>query len=353
MAVAAAVLAAVVAAYEPHTFLRGDCPYYAAAALSLLEDGDFDLRDQIWGGLDVHATQVALGARGEWFPKHPLLMPIATVPFLALFGLDGALYFNCITVLLLFAALARLGGRFTSREAGLLAALLILFGTFLPAYFYNYSPDLFGSLLVTAGFLALFAGGTRTAGATLAAAAWAKPTNAVFFLGAVAYAGLRRGWRAAAACILGGAPIFALVGLLQFHMFGAPWRTGYDRTLVLAGGTVWLVTHRDFFDYPFWRGMREQLFFPGRGLLITAPPLWLALPGSVLFWRKRRPEAALLLATCTMLFLLLCRYRFWALSHAGNRFLLPLICLAVLPLSFVLDRLRARPAGRGPREAGT
>src|SRR5436190_4885584 len=82
------------AKHRPLTFLVGDGPYYAATAVSILHDHDLDLRNQLRGGLEVHGRQIALGPNGAWYPKHPLLMPLAALPFLALFGMDGFLLFN-------------------------------------------------------------------------------------------------------------------------------------------------------------------------------------------------------------------------------------------------------------------
>jgi hypothetical protein len=349
LALAAILLTALAAAqYRPHTFLKGDCPYYAAAALSLLRDGDLDLRNQIRGGLEVHGTQVALGVRGEWYPKHPVLMSIASLPFFVLGGLNGALVFNVAVLLLLSAGVARAGDRLAGPPAGLIAAALILATTFVPQYVYNYSPDLFGTLLVVGGFAGLLGGRPALAGLLLAAAVWVKPTNLVFFAGGGAYLVHDGGWRRGGDYLAGGLPVIAMVAALQHHMFGAPWHTGYDRTLVLADGVPALVTHRDFFDLPFWRGFLQQLFLPGRGLLVAAPILWFLLPGSVLFLRRRRAAAILTLSTCAALFLLMCKYRYWSYAHAGNRFLFPLLFLSVLPLSCLIDwLLRNRTGGSG------
>jgi hypothetical protein len=249
---------------------------------------------------------------------------------------------------MLLVTTARLGDRLASPPAGLIAAVLILCTTFVTDYAYNYSPDLFGTLLVVGGFAGLFGGRAAVAGLLLAAGVWARPTNVLFFLGGGVYLWRTVGWRGGRDYLLGALPVVAVLAALQDHMFGAPWRTGYDRTLVLADGLPSLVTHRDFFDYPFWRGLGEQLFQPQRGLLLTAPILWLVLPGFALF-RRRWPAAALLtLSTCAGLFLLMCKYRFWAFAHAGNRFLFPVLFLAALPLSFVIDLLlrRRREAAR-------
>ena len=69
-----AVLTHIFFIYQPYSFLIGDCPYYAETAISLILDHDLDLRNQLKGGLETHERQISMGARGEWYPKHPILM---------------------------------------------------------------------------------------------------------------------------------------------------------------------------------------------------------------------------------------------------------------------------------------
>ena len=60
-------------------------------------------------------------------------------------------------------------------------------------------------------------------------------------------------------------PIAGLLGL-NWHMFGSPFVTPYDRVLVVEKDR-WVVepSHRTFFTVPFWRGLWTQLTDPPHG----------------------------------------------------------------------------------------
>src|SRR5438093_233357 len=107
-------------------FLIGDCPYYASATVSLWTDGDLDLRNQLRGGLEIHGRQVALGRSGQWFPKHPVLISILSVPFYGTFGVAGFLLFNLTTVVALASVLWLLCRRHVSQVVATAATLVIL-----------------------------------------------------------------------------------------------------------------------------------------------------------------------------------------------------------------------------------
>ena len=99
-----AFAAILVRNYFPHTYLMGDSPYYAAAAASLVADGDLKVENNLRGDLQRHSSFVSLGADGEWRPKHPVLMSVASVPFLMMFGVVGLLVFNVVVMALLVMA---------------------------------------------------------------------------------------------------------------------------------------------------------------------------------------------------------------------------------------------------------
>ena len=63
------------------SFLIGDCPYYRAALLSMLKDGDLNIKNNLHPRQYPAGSNVALGVNGAWYPKHPILMPFAAIPF--------------------------------------------------------------------------------------------------------------------------------------------------------------------------------------------------------------------------------------------------------------------------------
>ncbi|HEX9670877.1 MAG TPA: hypothetical protein VGC93_15505, partial [Thermoanaerobaculia bacterium] len=83
------------------------------------------------------------------------------------------------------------------------------------------------------------------------------------------------------------------------------------------------------------------------GLLFTTPVTLVALTGLPLLAR-RRPRLALAVGwTAAALLLFFSRYELWYTSAYGNRFLLPVVALAALPLASLCEwaaGLLRRPA---------
>lgn len=330
-------------------FLIGDCPYYASATVSLVADGDLDLANQLRGGLEVHHKQVAMGRDGAWYPKHPVLLSVAAVPFYLLLGVPGFLVFNLLVFFLLAWVAWRLCRRHVPEGTATLATALVIGGSFLHAYVYNHSPDLFSALLVLAGLDLVIARRSAAAGGMLGLAACAKLTNLFVAALVTVLVTLRRPRRDAAILAAGILPGVLALALLNLALFGSPLESGYDRTIVLEGGVPVLVSHRGFFDLPLGEGIRGQLLDPRAGLLTTSPVLLLAVPGFFRMLRRAPWEALLVLSVSEFLFLLFSTYRWWATSHAGNRFLMVPVCLAAIPIAFLLDGLRGALVGTPAR----
>jgi Glycosyltransferase family 87 len=320
-------------------FLIGDCPYYASAAVSLWTDGDLDLKNQLRGGLQIHGRQVALGRSGQWYPKHPVLLSVLSLPFYAAFSVAGFLLFNLTTVVALASVLWFLCRRHVSPGVATATTLLVMGGTFLRAYIYYYSADLLSALLVLLALLLALERKSLPAGLFLGLSGLAKPTN--FFIASivVCFSAARRPRRAALWLLLGILPGLLTGALLNLALFGSPLISGYDRTLVLENGVPTTVSHRGFFDLPLWEGMRGQLLSPRVGLLTTSPVLLLAIPGFAILLRRDPWEGPLYLGISEFLFLLFSTYRWWSASHYGPRFLMVPVCLAAVPMALTLERI--------------
>jgi hypothetical protein len=352
LAVAAFFGARAAAQYQPLSYLVGDCPYYALTAVSVVHDRDLDLRNQLSGGLEVHGRQIALGRDGQWYPKHPLLMPVTAAPFVLAFGVPGTLIFNVAVLGALAVALMRLARSFAPSWAAATAALILVGGTFLRRYDYNFSPDLFATLVLTLGLCELVRGRHLAGGVVTALAAAAKLTHLFLLPLGILYAGLRDGWRGAArACAGAAGPLLAL-GALNLVLFGSAGVTSYDRNVVVEDGEAVIVSHRGSFDKPLLDGLRGEMLDRRQGLLPTSPALWLALPGFVLLFRRRPREALLFLAICEFLLLFFATYRFWATSHYGNRFLMPLVAASAPAVALAIDWIGARLRLRMSRRRG-
>jgi len=227
--------------------------------------------------------------------------------------------------------------------------LWFAFGTMLRPAAYNFAPDVLSTLLVAGAIVALLYGRSVAAGVLLGLSLWAKWTNAVFFPIAAVTLAVRRDWRALLRFGAGAAaPVAGLLGL-NWHMFGSPLVTPYDRVLVVEK-MRWVAepSHRTFFTVPFWRGLWTQLTDRRMGLVVAAPPFVLALPGFYVVYRRARAEALLVGGACAAQLAMFAKYEQWNVSSYGPRFLLSVVALSALPaaatLAFVLQLARRRTA---------
>ncbi len=334
------------------SYMKGDSPYYALAALSLVRDGDLEMHNQtdrrifenLWPGANIPMSHsnVALGAHGEWYPKHPALMPILSAPFYALGGGRGLLWFNFLALLVMLVATRRLAGRFASQAAATAAAAVIGLTPLFVHFAYSYSADIPAAALVAAGFALLYGDRPLLSGVAFALAVWLKPINVL----APLIAGLSllpsRRFRDLLRLVLGGAIGALPMAALHWHQFGAPWLSGYQRTLVVEGGRLAVGSHLGGFTFPFWEGLRLQLFDLHHGLFATAGAALVAVFGFFFLRRGARAAGAAIAVFALATFLLYCNYDFVTGSHYGNRFLMPVIATLAAPLALLLERLFRR-----------
>ena len=339
--------------YEPYTFVIGDCAYYTSTGISILNDGDLDLRNQLEGGLEPHEGHISLGTRGEWYPKHPILMPVVTLPLLGTLGINGLLLANVVVLLGLGVALYEVGRLATRPGAAAAGAIATTLGSFLILYDYNYSPNLFACLLLTLSVLAAIHGRTSISGLLAGLSALAATIYFLLVPLVLVHVAWRRRLKGALIfCAAVSVPLIAQAAL-NYRMFDSPFVSPYMRILGLEDGRLVQRTHTNDFDNPMWEGIRGQLFDADKGLLFTAPILLVAIPGYVAWFKRRPADALLCLAIGEFLFLIFSRYRFWPASHVGNRFLMPLVALSApavaCSLEFLWHRLtRPRPRTMPP-----
>jgi hypothetical protein len=343
--------------YSPLGYLIGDGPYYAQTSVSLLYDGDLDLRNQLLGGLAVHGPQIALGLDGAWYPKHPILLPVLALPFLWLFGVPGFLVCNLFVLAGLAAAMLRLARQHAPPPASVAAVLALLLGTFLRSYAYNFSADLLATLFLTLGVLALQKSRPAWGGFLLGVAVLGKILLVLALPLALTFAAVRSGWRGVLRLAAGSALPLGLMACLNATLFGSPFVTSYDRNVLLQDGALVVTSHRGQFHGDPLSGLVREFLDPRHGLLPTAPVLLLAIPGTVLLARRRLSEALFSLGIAASLIAFLATYRHWDTSHYGNRFLMPVIALSAPAVALALEhgwaaaRAWVRPARSAARSS--
>jgi hypothetical protein len=279
-------------------------------------------------------------------------MPLLSAPLLPLLGMNGFLVFNVGVLAALSLALYKLCSLSARREAAALGALATVLGSFLILYDYNYSPDLLACLCVVLSVIGVIRERPAAGGFLGGFAVFARTSN-LFLLPIL---GLHVAWRsrhlprevirrtaifAAAAAI----PLLAQAAL-NASMFGSPLVSPYMRILDVQDGNPVLRSHVSDFDNPLWAGLRGQILDARRGLLYTAPILLAAIPGFFVWFGRKPEQAVLCLAIGEFLLLLFSRYRWWATSHEGNRFLMPTVALAAPAVACLIDAIVAGAAAR-------
>jgi hypothetical protein len=322
----------------PHGHMYGDCPYYRQTIVSLLGDGDLDLRNNYPApGLDA-ALNVSLGQHGEWYPKGPLLLPLVSLPFYALGGDVGLLLFNVVELTALVLLLFVCARRYASELVALAVTFWYAFGTLLRPVGYNYSPDVLSTLIVVGAFYALVTERPAWAGTLLGLAAWAKWTNVLLLPIVAVYLLTKWRWSQIGRLAMAAAGPLLALGILNWHMFGSPLLTPFDRVVRTLPDIV-EPSHRTFFDVPLWSGLWTQLSDGRVGLFVSAPPIVLAPAGLTLLYRKSRSEALLVAAFCLALIFFFAPYRLWYLSNFGHRFLMTVVVLSAIPVAALFDRV--------------
>jgi hypothetical protein len=325
------------------SFLKGDSYYYRAVIHSLLEDGDLLLVNNI--PADPLDGQLAIGKDGL-VPKHPIILALISMPFYLLFGDPGLLLFNLFACMILIVLIFKLNCLFYPRIIAFITTILYATGTLFLDYTYNYSPDIFSTVLLLAGLYLVLRERFYAGAFLLGLSIFAKLTNAPLAGVILLYAGflirrreitkdsLRGPFQHKILVIITTAAVF-LIALSPFAyvnnmLFGSPVITGYQQTAVAGEeGEVMSVNHTDKFNQPLLKGIYLSLLDPRNGILPTNPVLILAFVG--VFWIRRidsQDKIYLILVLCLIQFILFAKYDEWFTSHFSNRFLMTFIALS-------------------------
>ena len=156
--------------------------------------------------------------------------------------------------------------------------------------------------------------------------------------------GLATGWlRAIKGLLALGLPMLLGLGLqlaYNAYRYGSPLLTGYEgdggyANLIYNGMPGW--------SQPWWVGIEGLLLSPGKSVFLFSPPLILA----AVYWRRfiaRRPAEGWLAAGLCLAWLAF--YAKWWAWHGdlswGPRYLVPVTCIALLPLAEALSDLPRR-----------
>lgn len=357
-----AALAFVLPNAHENTWIFRDGRFYVNVTDTLVEDLSLDqhrFASSWYSGtlgwnrnLDPGWSNVALGRNGEYFPKHPWLLPLFGSPLYFAFGLRATLIFNLLMFGFIAAGLYRFARAYSDPVSSALAVGTFVFGTIIVGSAYDYSVDVFMLACVSQGLAAVVTRRGALAGALFACAVIVKPTALMLVpsLALLTFAPTRDQLarateRATAALSLRRSLVTGSIGLGAFAlintvMYGRPWWSGYNRTLVTVDGAPTLASHADAFGVPFEQGFR-QVMFGDYGLSHTFTAALVAVPGLVCL-AYRRPRVFLAAAIAVPLSVLV----FSKYVYEGHRFHWPAFALLVPAIAATYDLV-----GRAARRA--
>lgn len=335
--------------------MKGDSYYYRAIIVSVVEDGDLLLENNTpdpWNG------QLAIGKDGL-VPKHPIIMPLVSIPFYLLFATPGLLLFNILFSMLLIILIFKLNCLFYDPIIAFITTILYATATLFFDYIYNYSPDVFATMLFLGGLYLTFRNKYYGGAFLLGLSVFAKLPNALLSGIILLYAGFvilgRNATDKNRVFVVITTLVIFFVVLIPFAYtnyleFGSPIVTGYQRTAVRgANGQVRSVNHMDKFNQPILKGSYHVLFDIGNGVLLTNPVLILAFLGLLQAKRiKPQDKIYLILVICLLQFVIIAKYDEWSTSHFSNRFLMNFVALSSVFtgnfLSYLSHRFSLEPS---------
>ncbi len=341
--------AAILPGLHSNTWLFRDGRFYTNVAITLTEHVSLDQTEFCaswydgtlgWNrDLDSGWSNVALGRHDEHWPKHNWLLPLAASPLVYAFGLAGTLIFNLLGLGVVTAGLFRWARAFTSPTAAACASIAFVFGSAIVGQnAYDFSTDVFLLACFSQGLASLVSGGgaekhgTR-AGVLFGMAVVVRPTTVAFLLPLGMLAMSLAGKKPLGRAVGGGAIVLALAGLANTYMFGAPWLTGYQRTLVVVGGHPEAASHTELFSVPFDQGL-VRLWEGEYGLRQAFTILALAIPGVVCLAPRQR-----VLTLASLVALVLSIEIFGRYAYEGHRFHWAALSFFVPALAASIDLL--------------
>jgi hypothetical protein len=335
-------IAQIIRLYEPYTFANFDPGWQIQTVLSIVADGDLDLRNQLGNNPKEASDQIALGTRGEWYCVHERLLPLMTVPFYMLFGINGALLFNALLALGMMLAVYRLAHMGGSAACAAIAAFVTALT--LADWSYSYSVDVFGAFLLVVTLLASIRERHFFAGLLFSLSVVGRLSNvaaapAFLYLLLSGKDPVKSSLKFAAAAV----PVVLLFLVSNWQMFGGPLELSYFHQAYLVGSALEVNSQQRLFSVNPFRGIATILFDPRSGFIPSYPVAALAYVFGVRDWKRAQPRLWIACAIIGAGFLAFYSTYAGAVNLGGGmRHFLPVIALSALPLSCVFANFHER-----------
>ncbi|MDQ3032657.1 MAG: glycosyltransferase 87 family protein, partial [Myxococcota bacterium] len=361
----AAAIASVMPQLAPNTWIFRDGRFYVNVATTIVEDLTIDQHAfaASWytGTLGWNAdlepgwSNVALGARGEHWPKHPWIHPLIASPVYFAFGLPATLAWNLLMFALIASGLYRFARAYAEPAYAAMGVAIFVLATAIRESAYDFSVDVLMLAVFAQGLAAVLSGRGVLAGVCIALAVVIKPTALMLMPALVLTIAERRDRRTLGRSLGAGTIALLAYAAINWWMYGRPWWSGYNRTLVTQRGAPVVADHLDAFSTPFAEGF-ARMWGGYYGLAHTFTALVIAAPGLIVLLRRRPLHAIGAILGVAASLVVFAKY-----EYEGHRFHWPALALLVPALAMTLEvlgaalaALRARMSvpNDAPRDAG-
>jgi hypothetical protein len=357
--VALAVLALFLTMVSRRAVPTGDEPHYLIVTQSLLQDGDFDVRNN-YEHQDYRAYYpdaipdphvIVSGER--WYPVHAVGVPLLAAPAYAAAGRLGVVMlltvFTVAGLRILWSVLRLVG---FSPPATALAAAAAGFTLPVLAMAGQVFPEVPAFLLVVVALHAMLAPVPSRWDRlglllSLGLLPWLHPKY-VLLAGALLLGLIvLRPWRATRGTLLGAAGVVAISvlghALLSYRWYGAPLPGAPILVTKGVSPADWAPSIIHHFFVAPWVGLSGALLDQQHGLFLASPVYVLAIPGFVMLWRRSRKLALACGLVFASIYLPAGSFGIWYGGYCSPaRLLTPTVPALALALAAVLDSAERR-----------
>ena len=340
--------------YDCRVYSSGDSWFYMSIVNSIANDHDLDMSNNIEARYHVSSSQLSLSKNDCLTPKHGIFFPLATVPFYLVLGKSSFVFINLILSVLILVLIYLLVREFFNEQVSFLTTILFSVSTIILNYSYNYSSDVFSTVIILSGILLVIKKNYYLAAIFLGLSVFAKITNGVWVLLILFYMAIKiyieKDKKIGLTLIeLLKIGLILLISLMptfitNYSLYGDIFTTGYHRIVKYTmDGNLILLSHKNDFNRPFFNGLYSLFFHHKFGILLSNLVLLPALAGIFFINRMKKKGAAILFVTIilaqTIFFSI---YRLSTATEFGNRFLFLSIILSAVFVANIIDLIISR-----------
>jgi hypothetical protein len=332
----------------------GDEPHFLIMSQSLLNDGDFDLRNNYLNRdyLEFHPgiSDPHVIVEGQhWYPIHSPGLPVLAAPGFAVGGRAGVVVMLALLTVaglrLVWSLMTRAGFAPRAKVGAVLAVAFTLPLASMAGQVFSEVPAFFFTALALRAILAPTLAGWDLAALAISVAVlpWLHPKFIVLaggLLAAAVVAHRRREAIPSLAAVTGLLVASVLgVALLTYVWFHS-WIPG--RQISLGGHSSWVELLTKNFHLTV--GYAGVLFDQQSGLLFASPVFILAIAGILLLWRRREHSLALIcVLIAAAVYLPAASWSIWYGGFASPaRLLTPLLPVLAVGIASALDGWETR-----------